>query len=309
VDLQARVDSYLSRTGRVAGKVEIQRPQWGRHSEVFLLDDGKTRSVLRAFPWVGFAQGYARTLAGLAGRNLPLPGYLWHDASLATLIRWQRVFCAEEFVEGSLMVYTGTCDAALEALLRSLARLHDEQSASWGPPEVRRRGEYRDALGADCRSHLGTLPETSSLIARGDRADWKRAFDVLWDKLPAIDDFSLLHGKLGTDDIIIGEDGKTATFIDLDGLHFGHYAHDLQTVLYDIASTPIGDEAPLLGKYLSYRRRTPDLDYARVAPFFRLRHHLRKLVAAHRHVDPERLASHPRATFSYAALCDLAREV
>ena len=213
-------------------------------------------------------------------------------------------------VETGELVGTGGLEVyGHEALLRSLARLHDEQSASWGPPEARRRGEYRDALGADCRSHLRTLPETSSLIARGDRADWKRAFDVLWDGLPAIGDFSLLHGKLGTDDIIIGEDGKTATFIDLDGLHFGHYAHDLQTVLYDIASTPIGDEVPLLRQYLSYRRRTPDLDYARVAPFFRLRHHLRKLVAAHRRIDPERLAFHPRATFYHAALCDLAREV
>ena len=309
----SQIVRYLTRrsvTGQSEnGPPKVELPRQGRNSEVYLVTDASgKRWVLRAFRQARACREYSALLKQFAAKGLPVSHPLWSDLSLATRFRYQRSFGAEEFIEGPLLANIGPSPVAAQAVLRSLAQLHDEISPAWGKRGQLHTEDFRTYLFRQCRRWLSAIPASSPFGKSGDKQQWEQMLQAWSAQLPLQTQFSLIHGKLAAADIILSHDMAHAIFLDTGSLGYGHFMHDLPYLLTYLSAGEAGVKDHLVDQYLALRKTLPaDFHYQHAEAFFFARYHLRKLRAAHKRLSVEEVGDDPKAASHYANLCELAK--
>ncbi len=214
------------------GPPRVELPRQGRNSEVCLVTDASgKRWVLRAFPQARACREYSALLKQFTAKGLPVSRPLWSDRSLATRCRYQRSFGAEEFIPGPLLANIGLSPEVAQAVLRSLAQLHDEISPAWGNRGQLHTEDFRVYLFQQCRRWLRAIPASSPFGKSGDKQRWEQMLHTWSTQLPLQTQFSLIHGKLAAADIILSHGMARAIFLDTGSLSYGHFMHDLPYLL------------------------------------------------------------------------------
>ena len=309
----SQIVRYLSRRSVTDqsenGPPRVELPRQGRNSEVYLVTaaSGK-RWVLRAFRQARACREYSALLKQFTAKGLPVSRPLWSDMSLATRCRYQRSFGAEEFVAGPLLADVGPNPVAIQAVLRSLAQLHDEISPTWGKRGQPRTEDFRVYLFQQCRRWLSALPASSPFGKSGDKQQWEQMLQAWSAQLPVQTQFSLIHGKLGAAGTIVSQGMARAVFIDTGSLTYGHFMHDLPYLFPFLSAGEERVKEHLVDQYLALRKTLPaDFNYQRVEAFFFARYHLRKLRAVHKKLSVEEVGDNPKAASHYASLCELTK--
>ncbi|MBI5154855.1 hypothetical protein HZA57_06430 [Candidatus Poribacteria bacterium] len=261
-----------------AAEPSIEVPSHGRNSEIYIVHypDGRG-AVLRAYSDRKEFAAYRRALAYCAGRALPLPALLRADGGLLSRRKWGRSICIEQWVRGALLAECAIGQYERQAVLQSLAALHDVTSRKWGHLDRPRGTSYQRKLIGRARNMIAEIPADAPEITPPMRAAWAAWFADHCPPEPGC--FSLIHQHLAPDDILAEADSGRAIFLDNGGLQFGHFAQDLEDVLAFLADSE-DDRGQIAAEYAGMRKNPPGIAASEAGPYFRAEYHLKKLRSA-----------------------------
>ena len=224
----------------------------GVRSLVFLLDfEGFPRVVLRANErWLRAAR-LVYNFRSFARMRLPVPELLVAELSPLARRRWGFYATVERFHQGRHPDEAPDRQAAVRAVARALARMHNIQRRRWGWPGFPRWGSYR-------RYFLGRVAERAGHLAKALPAG-RRDRVLEWFRHGAADapldpPFSLTHSRVNNGNFVVRPDGE-ATVVDLIEARYGTFCPDLISALHRICDDDESLMAAFLEEYFEGRPR------------------------------------------------------
>ena len=220
----------LDREGRYAGGLPVlEVPLGGLRSVVRIVTLGPVKAVLRAYPVTQKfeAEQHFRASQLLRKHGLRVPKVLYHTENPH---KYGAIFLVEEFIEGCSKNADDLDERDITEAAKALAQLHRIKSDNWGPVAAPRTEEYGTVLLRRLDRQLGKIARGSVLSGQQNALNDVRLWFSQWrEKLNAIREFSLIHGKLHRENALFEENGGYC-LLDTTTLEWGMAAADLVIV-------------------------------------------------------------------------------
>ncbi len=215
--------------------VRLVKPPFGRAPHTFLVQaDGSVMGVLHA---VRSHRSLERLRMGreqLQEQGVPVARLMWSDESRWARLRRGTYLVVESYIDGTPLAEVADRREALDALARTLARLHGRERRGWGGLRTGRSTGYGRFRMKEITSTLKQMVRLKALT-RPESQRIERSFAGWKERLDGLSCFQLIHDDLHLNNILVGRDG-TPHLIDLRCLRYDRRERDLAravTQLFD----------------------------------------------------------------------------
>ncbi len=222
---QAALEAYvikkvLPAMGLTGRAFTLEKTGLGNRNRIYFL----TVEDAGAYIFKGFTEKYRiknalKAHAFLARHHISTPRVFFSDMTRQTFERFGCLFACEERIEGTPLAGLASTRALIAGVARFFARMHGIRSFRWGRLSKRQLFDFTPYTLRRITERLDALADAGFSQGAGGIAAARQWFARNKDAMKAVKRFSLCHGDVNPDNILVAAD-SSIVLIDNEAIKF-----------------------------------------------------------------------------------------